>query len=381
MVDDCRAPVGGRIVAGPALKSTKTNPTRSRIAGAPRLRAALLAWFASSRRDLPWRRTRDPYAILVSEVMLQQTRVDTAVVYYEKFLNRFPTVSSLAGAPIEDVLAVWAGLGYYRRARMLHAAAAVIVHEHNGRVPRDLELLKQLPGIGEYTAGAIASIAYDVAAPAVDGNVIRVLSRVMAFEGDPLAPAGRRIINDAAAGLAVGEGSPGDWTQALMELGATHCIPRNPLCLLCPIVAHCAATRLGLVSKIPPPKKRPATRKVRHAAAIVRRKAGFLLVKRDETSHNAGLYEFPTVEYPDGDNPVAALTSFVRECSGLRITLGDPLVRVQHTITNHRIEVLAFDAGAPPGAPRGECVFANPREASSLGLTAAARKILKSLEQ
>jgi A/G-specific adenine glycosylase len=337
---------------------------------------ALLAWYRDARRDLPWRRTRDPYAIWISEVMLQQTRVDTAIGYYERFLRRFPTIASLARADIASVLSIWAGLGYYRRARHLHAAAKAVLDKHGGEVPSDLTSLRALPGVGAYTAGAVASIAFDVAAPAVDGNVVRVLARWHGVEEDPHAGAGRRRLEELARDAVSSSGSPGDWNQALMELGATVCVPSQPKCLLCPVAFACEARLRGLVARIPRPKPRAKSIAVDHAAAVIEREETYFFVRRPEGVRLAGLYEFPTVELTDGSEPKHALAGFVRESTGLPVEFGEPIAELKHTITNQRIRVRAFAATtARPETGRGQ--WLTPAAARRKGLTAAARKILE----
>ena len=213
------------------------------------LRRTILAWYGRSKRDLPWRRTRDPYAIWVSEIMLQQTRVGTVAPFYERFLRRFPDVRALARAREPAVLAAWSGLGYYRRARNLHAAARAIV-KSGGGFPRTYETLLELPGIGGYTAAAIASIAFGEARAAVDGNVIRVLARLRGFTGRRDSPALRARVANLAEAMARGPG-PGDWTQALMELGAVICLPRDPLCDRCPAARSCVARKSGNPTRYP----------------------------------------------------------------------------------------------------------------------------------
>jgi A/G-specific adenine glycosylase len=212
----------------------------------------LASWYRRTCRDLPWRRTRDPYAIWVSETMLQQTRVETVLPYYERFLRELPDVASLAEAPEERVLALWSGLGYYRRARMLHAAAKKVAGEHAGRMPDDPAALRRLDGVGAYTAGAVASIAFGRRAALVDGNVARVLARLFAVEEDVKSAAGAARVWAIAERLvgAVQE-PPGEWNQALMELGATVCVPRAPLCAVCPVAPWCAARSLGIAAELP----------------------------------------------------------------------------------------------------------------------------------
>ncbi|HET7903271.1 MAG TPA: A/G-specific adenine glycosylase, partial [Candidatus Eisenbacteria bacterium] len=213
-------------------------------------RAALLRWYGRNRRDLPWRRARDPYAIWVSEIMLQQTRVETVVPYYERFLERFPTLHALARSSESSVLAAWSGLGYYRRARNLRDAASLVARDHGGAIPRDPAALRALPGIGAYTAAAIASIAFDRPAAAVDGNVVRVIARWDGRRGRRDDAALRRAVTARAESLAPGA-RPGDWTQALMELGATLCLPRDPLCERCPVARWCRARRGGRPDRYP----------------------------------------------------------------------------------------------------------------------------------
>ncbi len=238
------------------------------------IRAGLLAFFDAHGRDLPWRRTRDPYAIWVSEVMLQQTRVDTVIPYYQRFLSRFPTVRALADAPLGDVLAHWAGLGYYRRARMLHAGARAVGERHAGVVPATRADLEALPGVGAYTAGAIASIAFSKPEAIVDGNVERVISRTFALEANPRTADGRRRVWQLAAGFA-DCARPGDTNQALMELGAMICTPSAPRCPACPVRDACAALARGKdVERYPALPARKAARDERWTALVARDPSG-----------------------------------------------------------------------------------------------------------
>lgn len=222
------------------------------------VRDALVRWYRQNQRDLPWRRRSDAYSIWISEVMLQQTRVDTVIPYYERFLARWPSVQALAGADPEAVRAAWSGLGYYRRARLMLDAAQRVVADHGGALPRELAALRGLPGFGAYTAGAVASIAHGTPTAAVDGNVVRVLARLACIEGDSTKGAPRKEVDELAERLAVqpGEGTPGEWTQALMELGATVCTPKSPRCGACPLAPHCRARAHDRVGHIPPARKR-----------------------------------------------------------------------------------------------------------------------------
>lgn len=231
------------------------------------LRRKLLSWFAAAKRDLPWRRTRDPYAIWLSEIMLQQTRVAAVIPYFEKFLARFPTVAALAAAPGDDVLRSWAGLGYYSRARNLQRAAQQIVVEHSGEFPRDHARILALPGIGKYTVAAILSIAFQQPHAVLDGNVARVLARLRAIRGELREPQRWRALQHHADALLERQ-APGDWNQAMMELGATVCTPRSPLCSECPLASHCLARQLDLVDEIPGKRIKRAPVKIEIAAAV-----------------------------------------------------------------------------------------------------------------
>ena len=260
----------------PARRGSKAAGASRSVKDSAR-RAALLRWYRKHRRDLPWRRTRDPYAIWVSEIMLQQTRVETVIPFYLRFLDRFPTPAALARARESDVLAAWSGLGYYRRARNLHAGAALVGREHGGEVPRSLQSLQSLPGIGAYTAAAIASIAFDVPAAAVDGNVIRVLARWDGLRGRRDDGDLKRAVASRAEVFAPGA-HPGDWTQALMELGATICLPRAPLCERCPVSRLCRAAASGEPDRYPEPATVGAVKRERRVLLLLRKGARVLLL-------------------------------------------------------------------------------------------------------
>ena len=261
-----------------------------------RVRSELLTWYGRHRRDLPWRRTRDPYAIWVSEVMLQQTRVDTVIPYFERFLARWPTVQTLADANPDDVRAAWSGLGYYRRARLMMDAARMLVQEHEGRLPADEASLATLPGFGAYTTGAVAAIAFDRPVPAIDGNVTRVISRLWGLAGDATSSSHRRTVKAIVSDLMPGS-EPGNLAQALMELGATVCTPRNSGCETCPVKAECRARRDGTVDGIPPPRKRPKPRIVRLTALVISSRTGEVwLERRPENGLFGGLWCPPLID-------------------------------------------------------------------------------------
>jgi A/G-specific adenine glycosylase len=332
----------------------------------------LLGWYAAARRDLPWRRTRDPWAIWVSEIMLQQTRVETVVPYYERFLARFPTPLALAEAPEDQVLALWSGLGYYRRARMLQAGARAVV-ERSG-VPRTRDALLALPGIGRYTAGAIASIAFGEPVGLVDGNVARVLARVFALEDDMRRAGMRRA--EALAEELVFRLSPGDWNQALMELGATICTPRSPACGRCPVARSCRARAEGRVAELPVVSEKAKPKPERVQAVVARAKDGrVLLARRRAGGLFGGLWEPPMMRGDDG-----ALTELLR-C--LRLPRAERAGQVVHVLSHRRLGVDVHVALL--GASRRGRALPEPYEEAGLfdevgleqiGLSTLARKIL-----
>jgi A/G-specific adenine glycosylase len=295
------------------------------------IKRSILEWYAA-HRPLPWRETRDPYAIWVSETMLQQTRAATVVPYWERFLRELPTVQSLAEAPEERVLELWSGLGYYRRARMLREAARRVMSLHGGQLPRDTEALLRLEGVGAYTAGAIASIAFKERVAAVDGNVSRVLARIFAVEDDVTSAPGKARIQAAADALAaIDDGDAGDWSQALMELGALVCIPRRPRCRECPARARCLAHARGIEQELPrkPPKREP---KVVHRVAIVlARGRCVLLARRRSDAPFGGLWE----------PPIAPRAAKKRLAARLGIELADlrEVGEVVHVLSHRRMHV------------------------------------------
>lgn len=295
------------------------------------------AWYDEHARDLPWRRTRDAYAIWVSEVMLQQTRVETVIPYFHRFLERWPDVRALAGAPLDDVLGAWAGLGYYRRARIMHATAREVTAERGGRFPTEHAALRKLGGIGEYTAGAVASIAGDERAALVDGNVARVLSRVEGIAGDPKSTDGRKRLWEVAWRLVPAD-RPGRFNQALMELGARVCTPQAPRCAHCPLAAVCVAARDGRTAELPTASPKRARPRVRLWAVVVRCGEAKLLLRRDPHGKSAlfaGLWEPPMFE---ADSAAAAMTSV----HALGVELQGPLEErgtVRHVLTHRELEV------------------------------------------
>jgi A/G-specific adenine glycosylase len=294
---------------------------------------ALLAWYDRARRDLPWRvamGTRghpDPYYVLLSELMLQQTQVATVIPYFRRFIERFPTVTALADADEQTVLRLWQGLGYYSRARNLHNAAKAIVAEHGGRLPADVDTLLLLPGVGRYTAGAIASLAYDARAPILDGNVIRVISRLDHLTTDPREREATAHLWRRAEEILPNQ-STGDFNSALMELGATVCTPRNPQCLICPVRNFCEAANRGDPESIPPPKKAVQTPLLKRWVFAIQDGDRWLIEQRPPTGRWAGMWQFLTLE-PAGRSPTA-------ESVGLPITPPRKIGAVAHALTHRR---------------------------------------------
>jgi A/G-specific adenine glycosylase len=315
------------------------------------LRGALLAWYRANRRDLPWRRTRDPYAVWISEAMLQQTRVETVIPYWERFLARFPTVRELAAAEPDDVLGAWAGLGYYGRARNLQRAAREVVERFGGALPPDPEALESLPGIGRYTAGAIASIAFDRPAPIVDGNVARVLARVRGVREDVGSAAGRERLWKEAEALAAGP-APGDLNQALMELGATLCLPRAPRCAECPAAGACEARAAGDAEALPRKAAKRAPRPVEGVAALVLRDQRALAVRRPPRGLLGGLWDLPGGDALPGEPAPDALARVLSAALGLRVVRVRPIGIVEHAFTHRALRLHVFRALAPPGRVR-----------------------------
>ncbi len=319
---------------------------------------------------MPWRGIQDPYRIWVSEVMLQQTQVATAWPFYQRFIARFPTLGALSRAPEASVLAAWAGLGYYRRARHLREAARIVVREHAGRVPDDPEAFGGLPGVGRYTTGAVLSIAFDRPLPALDGNVARVLSRLFALPATLREPRGAKALWVLAQALVPARGA-GEWNQAVMELGATLCLPRAPRCAGCPVRLTCRALALGQVENFPPAALRRRTQRVRRAVALIERR-GRLLVVRREGALLVGMWEPPGVDLADGE-PARRVLGAELARLGLRARLTPTLQVVRHTITHRAIEVEVWRGQLRSPAPRA-CRFADPAS-RALPLTALARKL------
>ncbi|MGC9333009.1 MAG: A/G-specific adenine glycosylase [Anaerolineae bacterium] len=312
----------------------------------------LLAWYERHQRDLPWRQNHNPYAIWVAEIMLQQTRVETVIAYYQRFMKRFPTLEALAEASLDDVLKAWEGLGYYARARNLHKAARRVVRELNGRLPARSEDLSRLPGVGQYTAAAIASIAFGQDDVALDGNLRRVLCRLFGIDDDPgRTNTQRRLAELAEAMLPAGQA--GDFNQALMDLGATICTPATPRCLICPLIGACQAQQEGIQNELPI----RATRSHRPhrdvtAGVIWDDKDHLLITQRPVDSLLGGLWEFPGGKRRPGEALPDCLHREIHEELAIKIQVGDLLTTIEHAFTHFQMTLYAFDCRWLSGAPK-----------------------------
>ncbi len=301
----------------------------------------LLSWYANNARQLPWRDQNNPYSTWVSEIMLQQTRVETVIPYFERWMRLFPTIRTLASAPLGEILAAWEGLGYYSRAQNIHKAAGIVVEKYAGELPVDTKKLKSLPGIGRYTAGAIASIAFGLDEPALDGNIRRVLARVFNVSEPAQSPTGERILwGLAKANLPPGRA--GDYNQALMDLGALVCTPRAPGCPSCPLFDQCQARILGLQDSLPVLKARPAIPHYTVSAAVIQRQDRILIAQRPLKGLLGGLWEFPGGKLQPGESLVECLQREIREELGVEIQVGEPIGSFQHAYTHFRVTLSAF---------------------------------------
>jgi len=316
------------------------------------LHTQLIDWFRAAQADLPWRRDRTPYRVWLSEIMLQQTQVATVIPYYEQFLEKFPTVEALAAAPLDDVLKLWEGLGYYSRARNLHRAAQIVAGNLNGRFPETASELQKLPGIGRYTAGAIASLAFGEDVPVLDGNVIRVLARVYNVEEDVTRSATQRSLWGLATDL-VPAGYAAAWNEGLMELGRRICVPRDPLCAECPIAEWCEAYRLGVQHERPVKRPRAKTPHYDVTAAVISRADGQVLIaQRPLDGMLGGLWEFPGGKREPGETLRDCLAREIREELDIEIRVGSQIATVRHGYTHFRITLYAFACEIVRGEPQ-----------------------------
>lgn len=344
-----------------------------------RLRRSLLAWFRRSARQLPWRGTRDPYRIWVSEVLLQQTRLQTMLPYYERFTDAFPTVHALAAADEEQVIKLWEGLGYYSRARNLHRAAKMIVNELDGRLPAKAEDWRRLPGVGRYTANAIASIAFAERVPVVDGNVKRVLARVFNVEECVDDAKTERLLWSIAEAL-VARKSPGDFNQALMEMGSLICTPRSPLCDECPIRRVCDARALGRQESLPVRRKKKPVPHYEIVAGAVRKNGRYLLGKRPSEGLLGGLWELPGGKVKRGETHEQALKRELKEELEIEVAVGTLVASVKHAYSHFKVTLYVYRCQHVAGRARplhhAEVKWVRRKDFSNYAFPAATRKVL-----
>ncbi len=344
----------------------------------------LLAWFARNRRDLPWRNNRTPYRIWISELMLQQTRVDQVEPYFHRWTEKFPTLKKLAAAPLDDVLKMWEGLGYYSRARRAHETAKFIIRDCGGKIPDTFDGLLALPGIGPYTAAAIGSIAFGIDAAVVDGNVARVLARAFAFKRDTKSAAGKKQIQKWADEL-LPRGRAGEFNEAMMELGATVCLPRNPRCEICPLRKICRAFALGAQEKFP---AKIAKKRIPHkhvgAAVITDSRGRFLIAQRNHDEMLGGLWEFPGGTLEPGETIEECIAREIREELGCEISVGKHLVSVKHAFSHFTMDLHAHLAKIIRGRPRAiDCAaikWAKRDQLRRFAFGSADQKIISAIE-
>ncbi len=315
----------------------------------------ILSWYVANKRQLPWRGYADPYAVWVSEIMLQQTRVETVIPYFQRWMNRYPTVQALAQAPQQEVLSSWEGLGYYSRARNLHRAAQLIVESFAGALPADAPTLQTLPGIGRYTAGAIASIAFGQDAPVLDGNIKRVFSRVFNIT-DPIGDSSteRRMWDQAKTLLP--DGQAGDFNQALMDLGAIICVPKNPRCPVCPLNGDCLALQAGVQDERPVRKTKQQIPHYLVAAAVIRREAEVLIAQRPQKGLLGGLWEFPGGKIETDEDLIEGLKREIMEELGVKVGIKGAFGVYRHAYTHFRVTLHAFVCYLTAGEPEARQV-------------------------
>jgi A/G-specific adenine glycosylase len=360
--------------------SSSGDPIRRDAHALAKFRRALLAWYRRHARPLPWRTTRDPYRIWISEIMLQQTTVVAVIPYFERFLKRFPALADLAAASERQVLRHWEGLGYYSRARNIHKTARLLMDNHGGQFPEDVAALRELPGIGRYTAGAIASFAFDRPAPIVEANTLRLYARLTGLRDDPRSAASQKQLWDFAE-LIVPRRNPGLFNQALMELGARLCTPGAPDCPNCPVRTCCAAAANGWQTQIPVPARRTDPTAVTEVAVAVHRAGKYLLLKRRAGERWAGLWDFVRFGWNGRAcmSPVT-LAVTVRDETGLQVALTDSLAKIRHSVTRYRITLCCHAAEWVAGdvnPARREFRWVAPREFARFPLSVTGRKIAR----
>ncbi len=348
------------------------------------LQSSLTDWYQQEKRDLPWRETRNPYHILVSEFMLQQTQVKTVIPYYTRWAKSFPTVQKLAAASESRVLKHWEGLGYYSRARNLHRTAKMIKEQFQGEVPDTLDEILKLPGVGRYTAGAVLSIAFDKKTPVLDGNVKRVLSRWFCLPENGGTPQSENKLWQIAEEI-LPEKQSGDFNQALMELGATVCLPKNPLCLLCPTSDSCQAQKNGAQEKFPPAKVKTPTQKIEVSAAVIYRNGKTYIQQRPKRGLMAGLWEFPGGKIEKNESPEDCLHREIKEELGIKIVIKEKIMTIKHSYTQFRVTLHVYLCSHKSGKIRAtscdQWKWIAAQEIDQYPFPAANVKIIKYLQQ
>ena len=348
------------------------------------LQSHLLNWYLQVKRDMPWRKTRDPYRILVSEFMLQQTQVKTVIPYYKKWIKSYPTIKKLAAASESNVLKHWEGLGYYSRARNLRNSAIQIQRNYTGKVPDVLEEIQKLPGVGRYTAGAVLSIAYDKKVPVLDGNVKRVLSRLFLLRENGTYKKSENKLWGAMETLLPEKGC-GDFNQAFMELGATICLPKNPSCDDCPIKSFCQAKKKERQHQFPPKKTVPKISSIQVSAAVIFNKGRVYIQKRKAGGLLGGLWEFPGGKVESGETEKECLRREIKEELGLRVRIGKKIMTHRHSYTRFRVTLNVFNchihSGTLSPSACDEWKWVNPKELDQFAFPAANVKVIKLLNK
>ncbi len=349
-------------------------------------RRRLLKWFDANQRDLPWRKNRTPYRIWVSEIMLQQTQVATVIDYYLRFMKRFPTVEKLAAAEQSEVLKLWEGLGYYRRARQLHGAAQVVAEQHGGKFPIDFDNVLALPGIGRYTAGAILSISLDQQLPILEGNTIRLFARLLALPDDPRTSTNQKLLWEFAESI-LPRKRCGDFNQALMELGSEVCTPKKPNCSQCPVASDCQAYVQGLQAEIPAPSKKIKYEDLHEAVVVVRKGSGsktkYLVRRCGPDERWTGLWDFPRYQVADGKVEMALATELKKQ-TGLTAVITPTTKRIKHAVTKYRITLDCYVAEKPTGRLKKNQTatqWVSRDELAGLPMSTTGRKIATALDK
>ena len=342
------------------------------------VRSKLLKWYREEKRDLPWRKTTDPYLIWTSEVMLQQTQVKTVIPYYTRWIKSFPTVESLAKASETLVLKHWEGLGYYSRVRNFHRSAKIVVNKHKGKIPETFDEISLLPGIGPYTASAVLSIAFNKPEPVLDGNIQRVLSRWFCLkENGYRSESKKKLWLKASEVLA--RHNPGDFNQAMMELGATICLPKNPTCLVCPVKKYCHAFCQNRQTEFPPPKTRTVSKKIEVSAAVIWRNGKVFVQQRPKNGLMGGLWEFPGGKLEKGESPEQCLEREIREELGVKTTIEVKLMTIRHAYTQFRVTLHVFQCSISGPLKPTQCEawsWAKPSSLEKLPFPSANAKIV-----